>query len=66
MDDQGEVPCPGSPLAYHIPEGEGVLELPRHDVMEVAESKIALTAMTDEASASAMCHPVRHCDKLQA
>ena len=70
MDDQGEVLFLGSPLAYHIPEGEGILELPRHGVVEVevAESKIALAAIVDETSdeASAMAHPVHHCENLQA
>ena len=68
MDDQGEVLFPGSPLVYHIPEGEGILELPRHGVVEVAESKIALAAIVDETSdeASAMGHPVHHCENLQA
>jgi len=72
MDDQGEVPFPGSPLEYHIPEGEGILEPPRRGVIEVAENKIALAAIVEETSeeasakASAMGHPVHHCKKLQA
>ena len=72
MDDQGEVLFPGSPLVYHIPEGEGILEPPRRGVIEVAENKIALAAIVEETSeeasakASAMGHPVHHCENLQA
>ena len=68
MDDQGEVPFPGSPLEYHIPEGEGILEPPRRGVIEVAENKIALAAIVEETSeeASAKGHPVHHCKNLQA
>ena len=44
MDDQGEVPFPGSPLEYHIPEGEGILEPPRRGVIEVAEQDVEFEA----------------------